>query len=105
MNNNDTLRRLRYALNITDAQVAEIIAHTGRGPTPAQVGGWLKREDKDGEKLNRRHGPERCQYKAMPHRCPLSVVAEFLGYDLAHRDAEGAEAVLDAVDHRRRTAN
>ena len=48
MTNNDTLRRLRYALNIDDAKVAEIIAHTGRITTADEVVNWLKREDEEG---------------------------------------------------------
>jgi len=48
MTNNDTLRRLRYALNIDDAKVAEIIALTGRATTPDEVVNWLKREDEKG---------------------------------------------------------
>jgi len=46
--NNDTLRRLRYALNIDDTKVAEIIVLTGRATTPDEVAGWLKREDENG---------------------------------------------------------
>ena len=34
MTNNDTLRSLRYALNINDAQMAEMIAKTGREHIP-----------------------------------------------------------------------
>ncbi len=48
MTKNDTLRRLRYALNIDDAKVASIIAHTGRATTADEVTNWLKREDEDG---------------------------------------------------------
>ncbi|RKX42586.1 MAG: DUF1456 domain-containing protein, partial [Verrucomicrobia bacterium] len=48
MTNNDTLRRLRYALNINDTKVAETIARTGRTTTEAEVANWLKREDEDG---------------------------------------------------------
>lgn len=48
MTNNDTLRRLRYALNIDDAKVAEIIALTGRPTTADEVVAWLKREDEEG---------------------------------------------------------
>jgi uncharacterized protein YehS (DUF1456 family) len=48
MTNNDTLRRLRYALNIDDAKVAEVIALTGRATTPDEVVNWLKREDEKG---------------------------------------------------------
>lgn len=48
MTNNDTLRRLRYALNINDQTVAEIIALTGRNATAEEVVNWLKREDEPG---------------------------------------------------------
>lgn len=48
MTNNDTLRRLRYALNINDAQVAEIISLTGRATKDGEVASWLKREDETG---------------------------------------------------------
>ena len=48
MTNNDTLRRLRYALNIDDANVAETIALSGRTTTAEEVTHWLKREDEPG---------------------------------------------------------
>jgi len=48
MTNNDTLRRLRYALNIDDAKVADIITLTGRATTADEVSRWLKREDEAG---------------------------------------------------------
>lgn len=48
MTNNDTLRRLRYALNINDAKVAEVVALTGRETKADEVVRWLKREDETG---------------------------------------------------------
>jgi len=48
MTNNDILRRLRYALNLSDGQVAEVIAHTGVESDPPQVRRWLVREDENG---------------------------------------------------------
>ncbi len=48
MTNNDILRRLRYALDLTDGQMAKIIAHTGGESNPAQVRCWLLREDDNG---------------------------------------------------------
>ena len=48
MTNNDTLRRLRYALNITDFKVAEILTNIGRVTTPEAVANWLKWEDEEG---------------------------------------------------------
>ncbi len=48
MTYNDILRRLRYALNINDAQVAGLINRTGRKTTEVEVLNWLKREDESG---------------------------------------------------------
>jgi len=48
MTNNDILRRLRYALNLTDFKMAKAIAHTGVESNPAQVSRWLSRDDDDG---------------------------------------------------------
>lgn len=48
MTNNDTLRRLRYAFNINDAKVAEIIGLTGRNTSADEVAAWLRREDEPG---------------------------------------------------------
>ena len=48
MTNNDILRRLRYALNLTDRQITTIIAHTGVDVEPALVKRWLKGETDDG---------------------------------------------------------
>ena len=48
MTNNDTLRRLRYALDINDAKVAETVALSGRPTTAEEAASWLKREDESG---------------------------------------------------------
>ena len=48
MTHNDTLRRLRYALNINDAKIAGTILLTGRKTTANEVVNWLKRENEDG---------------------------------------------------------
>ncbi len=48
MTNNDTLRRLRYALNVNDSKIAETIALTGRKTIVDEVINWLKREDESG---------------------------------------------------------
>ena len=47
MTNNDILRRLRYALNFTDGQMAKVIAHIGGESNPSQVRRWLMRDDND----------------------------------------------------------
>jgi uncharacterized protein YehS (DUF1456 family) len=48
MTNNDTLRRLRYALNRNDQAIAEITSKSGRQTTEAEVINWLKFEDEPG---------------------------------------------------------
>ena len=48
MTNNDTLRRLRYALNKNDVAEAEITSKSGRKTTEAEVINWLKLEDEPG---------------------------------------------------------
>ena len=45
MTNNDILRRLRFALNYTDAQVAKVISHTDGQFDSSLIGQWLKPED------------------------------------------------------------
>ena len=48
MTNNDTLRRLRYALNKNDLAMAQITSKSGRETTEAEVINWLKLEDEPG---------------------------------------------------------
>lgn len=48
MTTNDILRRLRYALNINDAKIAETVALTGHKTSADEVINWLKREDEAG---------------------------------------------------------
>jgi uncharacterized protein YehS (DUF1456 family) len=48
MTKNDILRRLRYALQINDGQVAKMIAKTGKDSSAGEVASWLKREDEPG---------------------------------------------------------
>jgi len=48
MTNNDILRRLRYALNINDAKIADAMELAGRHTTADEVINWLKREDEQG---------------------------------------------------------
>lgn len=48
MTNNDTLRRLRYALNKNDRAIAEITSKSGRKTSAQDVINWLKLEDEPG---------------------------------------------------------
>lgn len=48
MTKNDILRRLRYALQIKDGQVAEMIGYTGKTIPTSLVESWLKREEEPG---------------------------------------------------------
>ncbi len=40
MTNNDILRRLRYAFDFNNVQVAKVMAHIKAGVEPVQVGRW-----------------------------------------------------------------
>ena len=48
MTKNDILRRLRYALQIRDTQVAKMISRSGSPIEPAQVVSWMKGEEDEG---------------------------------------------------------
>ncbi|KFX70020.1 hypothetical protein TMS3_0110965 [Pseudomonas taeanensis MS-3] len=48
MINNDVLRSLRYLLDISDAQVAEIVELAGRPTSEAEVSVLLKKDDEEG---------------------------------------------------------
>jgi len=43
MNNNDVLRRLRYAFDFGDQQMMNLFAHAGLTASRAQVSDWLKK--------------------------------------------------------------
>ncbi|MDH5671842.1 MAG: DUF1456 family protein [Myxococcales bacterium] len=45
MNNNDVLRRLRYALDLEDSKMVELFGLGGQTVTDAQVNAWLKRDE------------------------------------------------------------
>ena len=47
MNNNDILRRVRYAFDYSDAQMVKIFAHVEGDLETGVVSRWLKREDLD----------------------------------------------------------
>lgn len=48
MTNNDTLKRLRYALNKNDLAVAQITSKSGRKTSEKEVISWLKAKDDTG---------------------------------------------------------
>ena len=48
MNNNDILRRLRYALNLNDGQMIRLFARAGHDLNAADVRALLGKEDEDG---------------------------------------------------------
>jgi uncharacterized protein YehS (DUF1456 family) len=45
MNNNDTLRRLRYALHLNDEQMAALFTLSGRNTSSQETAAWLAREE------------------------------------------------------------
>ena len=48
MLNNDVLRSLRYMLDVSDAQLAEIVQLSGRATRPDEIEAVLKKEDEPG---------------------------------------------------------
>jgi uncharacterized protein YehS (DUF1456 family) len=48
MLNNDVLRSLRYTLDVTDAQLAEIIQLSGKQVSPNELSALLKKDDEEG---------------------------------------------------------
>ena len=48
VDNNSVLRRLRYALNFNDAEMAEMVSLGGMKITPGEIAAILKREDEAG---------------------------------------------------------
>lgn len=48
MINNDVLRSIRYALNLGDAKVVQIIQLAGRDIAPSELASFLKKEDEEG---------------------------------------------------------
>lgn len=61
MLNNDVLRSLRFTLNATEAQLAEIIKLGGGNTTVAELVSYLKNDDEEGHA-----------------KCPQNVLARFL---------------------------
>lgn len=56
MNNNDTLRRIRYTFNFSDANMIELFESGGCQVTRAQVSDWLKKEeDPESQELDDEH--------------------------------------------------
>jgi len=49
MTNNDILRRLRYALSISNDQMVDMFAKGNLTVTHAQLHGWLIKEAEEGE--------------------------------------------------------
>ena len=47
MLNNDTLRSIRYMLDLGDVHVVEILALTGQAATREDVEGWLKKDEEE----------------------------------------------------------
>lgn len=72
MLNNDILRSLRYTLKTNNEGLVRILALAGVEATPAQIEGWMKKEEEDGFQ-----------------RCPDIVLSSFLNgliYDKRGRD-------------------
>ncbi len=67
MTNNDILRRLRYALSISNDQMVDMFAKGNLTVTHAQLHGWLMKEAEEGE-------VQEAGFAA----CPDSALSQFL---------------------------
>ncbi len=77
MTNNDILRRLRYALSISNDQMVDMFAKGNLTVTHAQLHGWLIKEAEEGE-----------EQEAGFAACPDSALSQFLdGFILVRRGA------------------
>ncbi len=83
MTNNDIFRRLRYALDINDAQVVKVFALAGETVQPSQVRAWLRSEDHEDFVV-----------------LPMPVLGRFLdGLIIEKRGPRTDGAVPDAQEH------
>jgi len=48
MNRNDVLKRLRYALDLSDPGMLELLALGGKPATPAALASWFRKEEESG---------------------------------------------------------
>ncbi|MGJ8697200.1 MAG: DUF1456 family protein [Verrucomicrobiaceae bacterium] len=83
MTNNDILRRLRYALDINDVQMAKIFRHCVADLSLDQVGAWMRRED-------------HAEYEALPE----AMLCRFLdGLIIEKRGPRPDGVVPEPVEH------
>lgn len=89
MTNNDILRRLRYALSISNDQMVDMFAKGNLTVTHAQLHGWLMKEAEEGE-------VQEAGFAA----CPDSALSQFLdGLTLVRRGVR-ADAPPQVIPNR-----
>lgn len=89
MTNNDILRRLRYALSISNDQMVEIFAKGNLAITHAQLHGWLMKEAEEGE-------AQEAGFAA----CPDSALSQFLDGFIALRRGVREDAPPQVIPNR-----
>ncbi|WP_421242569.1 DUF1456 family protein [Aeromonas enteropelogenes] len=89
MTNNDILRRLRYALSISNDQMVDMFAKGNLTVTHAQLHGWLLKEAEEGE----------VQDPAFA-ACPDSALSQFLDGFIATRRGLREDAPPQVIPNR-----
>ncbi|MFM4704482.1 DUF1456 family protein [Aeromonas crassostreae] len=89
MTNNDILRRLRYALNISNDQMVEMFAKGNLPVTHAQLHSWLMKEAEEGE-------VQEAGFAA----CPDSALSQFLDGMIAVRRGVKEDAPPQQIPNR-----
>ncbi|MGL4251788.1 MAG: DUF1456 family protein [Aeromonas sp.] len=89
MTNNDILRRLRYALTISNDQMVEMFAKGNLTINHAQLHGWLMKEADEGEVQEAGYAP-----------CPDSVLSQFLDGLIATRRGVREDAPPQVIPNR-----
>ncbi|MGL5374811.1 MAG: DUF1456 family protein [Aeromonas veronii] len=89
MTNNDILRRLRYALSISNDQMVEMFAKGNLAIDHAQLHGWLMKEAEEGEEQEAGYDP-----------CPDAALSQFLDGLIATRRGVREDAPPQVVPNR-----
>ncbi|QFI55614.1 YehS family protein [Aeromonas simiae] len=89
MTNNDILRRLRYALSISNDQMVEMFAKGNLTVTHAQLHGWLMKEAAEGEEQEAGFVP-----------CPDAALSQFLDGLIAVRRGVRDDAPPQVIPNR-----
>ncbi|OPX31169.1 MAG: hypothetical protein B1H09_03545 [Gemmatimonadaceae bacterium 4484_173] len=82
MLSNDILRRVRYALDLSDIKMVEVFGISGESVTTSQISSWIAREEEPGFAV-----------------CPDSSFASFLDGLITDRRGEGGNHPPEPIKH------